>query len=146
VASRVDHRRGFIVLITDLQRSRSMLLTARRAVAGVIGAGAVSGAMLLAVAPSAIAEPPANCTAADLASVAGGVSASTSAYLFTHPDVNNFFTSLHGTPREEIGPKVEEYMNANPQVKTELTGIRQPLADIKARCGDTDGDGDIDIL
>ena len=32
-------------------------------------------------------------------------------------------------------------MNANPIVKAELTGIRQPLVDIKNRCGDTNGDG-----
>jgi hypothetical protein len=25
-------------------------------------------------------------------------------------------------------------MNANPQVKTDLTGIRQPLIDLRSRC------------
>lgn len=104
--------------------------------------------MLLAVAPAAFAEPvpPPNCTAADLAGVASGVSAATSAYLFTHPDVNNFFTSMHGLPHEEIGPKVEEYFAANPVVAGELTNIRKPIQDIRLRCGDTDGDGDVDIL
>ncbi|TFV57676.1 hemophore-related protein [Mycobacterium sp. PS03-16] len=112
--------------------------TARRAVVGAVGAGAVAGAMLLGVAPAAMAQPaplPPNCTAADLAGVASGVSASTSAYLFTHPPVNDFFTSLEGLPREEIRPKVQDYLNANPQVKAELAGIRQPLVDIKNRCG-----------
>lgn len=123
-----------------------MLLTARRMVAGVVGAGAVTGAMLLAVAPSAIAEPPPNCSAADLAGVAGSVSTATSAYLFTHPPVNDFFTSLHGLPHEEIKTKVDDYMAANPQTKNELTGIRKPLQDIKLRCGDTNGDGQLDIL
>jgi hypothetical protein len=97
--------------------------TARRAVAGAVGAGSVAGAMLFGALPAASAQPaPAapNCTAADLAGVAAGVSASTSAYLFTHPDVNNFF---------------------NPVVKGELTSIRQPLVDLKNRCGDTNGDG-----
>ena len=28
-----------------------------------------------------------------------------------------------------------------PMVKAELTGIRQPLVDLKNRCGDTNGDG-----
>ena len=47
-----------------------------------------------------------NCTAADLASVASGVSAATSAYLFTHPDVNDFFTGLEGEPRDtRPGPR-----------------------------------------
>jgi hemophore-related protein len=69
------------------------------------------------------------------------VSASTSAYLFTHPEVNNFFTSLEGQPRDQIRDDVQNYLNANPQVKADLTGIRQPLVDIKNRCGDRNGDG-----
>jgi hemophore-related protein len=119
-----------------------MLLSAqnaRRVVAGAAGAGAVAGAMLFGAIPSALADDPAqnppNCTAADLAGVASGVSAATSAYLFTHPDVNWFFTSLEGLPREEVKPKVTDYLNQNPQVKAELTGVRQPLVDLKNRCG-----------
>ena len=46
--------------------------------------------------------------------MAAGVSASTSAYLFTHPDVNWFFTSLEGQPRDEIRDEVQDYLNANP--------------------------------
>ncbi|GFG53182.1 hemophore-related protein [Mycolicibacterium agri] len=114
--------------------------TARRAVAGAVGTGALTGALLFAASPAAMAEPP-NCTAADLAGVASGVSASTSAYLFTHPDVNYFFTSLEGKNRDEVRVEVENYLNANPQVRAELGAIRQPLVDIKNRCGDTNGDG-----
>ena len=111
----------------------------RRAVAGAMGAGAIAGAMLFGALPSALADDPAlnppNCSAADLAGVSSGVSASTSAYLFTHPDVNYFFTSLEGLPREEMRTKVADYMNANPMAKADLTGIRQPLVDLKNRCG-----------
>ena len=111
--------------------------TARRAVAGAVGTGAIAGAMLFGALPTAMAEdpPPPNCTAADLAGVASGVSASTSAYLFTHPDVNWFFTSLEGLPRDEVRTQVDDYLNANPQIKADLTGIRQPLVDLKNRCG-----------
>jgi hemophore-related protein len=80
-----------------------------------------------------------------LSGVASGVSAATSAYLFTHPDVNSFFTDLAGTPRDEVRTQVEDYLNGNPQAKADLTGIRQPLVDIKNRCGDRDGDGVSDI-
>jgi hemophore-related protein len=118
-----------------------MLLTVRRAVVGVIGSGAVASAMLLGVAPSALADPPPNCTAGDLAQVSAGVSAATSVYLFTHPDVNAFFTGLEGAPRDTVRSQVQTYLNANPQYKDELTGIRQPLVDLKNRCGDTNGDG-----
>lgn len=111
----------------------------RRAVAGVLGAGSIAGAMLFGALPSAMADDPAlnppNCTAADLAGVAAGVSASTSAYLFTHPDVNYFFTSLEGLPRDEVRTQVKDYMDANPVAKADLTNIRQPLVDLKERCG-----------
>lgn len=110
--------------------------TARRAVAGAVGTGAIAGAMLFGAMPTAMAQPaPPNCTAADLAGVASGVSAATSAYLFTHPDVNWFFTSLEGKPRDEVRGDVQEYLDANPQVKADLSGIRQPLVDLKNRCG-----------
>lgn len=115
--------------------------TGRRAVAGAMGAGAIAGAMLFGALPSAMADDPAlnppNCTAADLAGVASGVSAATSAYLFTHPDVNFFFTGLEGLPRDEVRTQVADYMDTNPGVKADLTGIRQPLVDLKNRCGAT---------
>jgi hemophore-related protein len=107
---------------------------ARRAVTGAIGTGAIAGAMLVGTAPSALADPPPNCTAADLAGVSSGVSAATSGYLFSHPDVNAFFTGLKGRPKSDIRGDVQNYLNANPQVKADLQGIRQPLIDLKNRC------------
>jgi heme-binding protein len=113
-----------------------MTPTARRVVAGLVGAGAA--AAVLAAAPTAIADPPPpNCTAADLAGIATGVTASTSTYLFTHPDVNAFYTGLEGQSRETIVAKQKEYLAANPQVKAEITAIRQPMIDAKLRCGST---------
>jgi heme-binding protein len=55
-------------------------------------------------------------------------------YMFSHPDVNNFFTSLRGLPNEEIRGDVQNYMSANPQVESEINGIRQPLTDLRGRC------------
>src|ERR1700716_2452039 len=113
--------------------------TARRAVAGAVGTSVIAGAMLFGALPSAMADDPSNnppnCTAADLAGVASGVSASTSAYLFTHPDVNWFFTSLEGLPRDQVRTEVATYLGNNPGVKADLTGVRQPLIDLKNRCG-----------
>jgi hemophore-related protein len=120
------------------------MITARqvgRAMSGSIGAGAVAGALLVGMSPSALAAPP-NCTAADLAGVAAGVSAGTSAYLFVNPDVNDFFTGLEGTPRDTLRDSVRQYLDANPSVRTDLAGIRQPLVDLKARCGQSD---DLDV-
>jgi hemophore-related protein len=126
-----------MVLSTPDEGAGSMLVSGRsrcRAVAGAIGAGAIAGAMLFGAIPSAVADPPPNCTAADLAGVASGVAAATSSYLFTHPDVNNFFTSLKGQPKSQIRDQVQNYLNANPQAKADLQGIRQPLVDLKTRC------------
>jgi hemophore-related protein len=105
----------------------------RRALSGAIGAGALAGA-LLATAPLAPADPP-NCTAADLAGVAAGVSAATSAYLFTHPDVNQFVTGLKGQPRDQVMTMVQEYLDARPQTRDEIQAIRRPLREIRERCG-----------
>ena len=103
----------------------------RRPVVGLLAAGAVL------TAPTALADPP-NCTAADMAGVAAGVSAGTSAYLFTHPDVNAFVTGLKGQPRDGIRAQVQQYLDANPQTKAEIQAIRQPLADLRDRCGVAD--------
>jgi hemophore-related protein len=102
-----------------------------RSLGGALVCGA---AVLLAAAPSAQADPP-NCTAADMAGVAAGVSAATSAYLFTHPDLNAFVTGLKGQPRDQVLTQVQDYLDAHPQEKAEIRAIRQPLADLRNRCG-----------
>jgi heme-binding protein len=110
---------------------------ARRAVVcsfGALGAGVAAGAILTA-APLALAEPAPNCTAGDLAQVRAGVSAGTSAYLFTHPWVNDFFTSLQGRPRDQVRTQIQDYLAANPREQGEIQAIRQPLVDLRARCG-----------
>src|ERR1700751_5633801 len=106
----------------------------RRAVAGAIGAGAIASVMLLGATPSALADPPPNCTAADLAGVASDVAAATSAYLFTHPDVDDFFTGLKGRPKNESRGDVPHYLHDSPQTKGDLQGLPQPLVDLKNRC------------
>lgn len=107
--------------------------TARRAVGAVIGTAAMAGAMLFGGVSTALADPP-GCTAADLAQVSGGVATATSDYLFSHPDVNNFFTSLRGLPNDEVPNNIRSYLDANPQVRSDLMAIRQPLTDLRTRC------------
>jgi hemophore-related protein len=99
----------------------------------LIGAGVIAGAMLAGTAATAVADPP-NCTAADLAAVMSGVNSGTSSYLFTHPDVNAFFTGLKGKSRDDMRTDVQAYMDANPQVRDELKAVRQPAADFRDRC------------
>jgi heme-binding protein len=120
-------------------------LATSRVIVGRIAAGAISGAMLFASAGLASADwkadpadpvpaPLPGCTAADLAQVSAGVAAATSGYLFSHPDVNAFFTGLKGQQRSDQADQVKQYMDANPQTHTDLEGIRQPLTDFRDRC------------
>lgn len=94
----------------------------------------VGGAVANAEPPTQPLRPP-NCSAADLAGIAAGVAAATSAYLFTHPELNEFFTDLHGQPHEEVPESTRAYFDAHPQEHAELRGIRQPLVDFRNRCG-----------
>jgi heme-binding protein len=118
----------------------------RSALVGVIGTGAMAGAMLFGGAslafaaptpappPPAPAAPQPGCTAGDLAQASGTVGTAMADYMFSHPDVNNFFTSLRGKPNDEIRGDVQNYLNANPQVESDINGIRQPLTDLRNRC------------
>jgi hemophore-related protein len=66
--------------------------------------------------------------------VAAGVATALSAYLFTHPDVNGFYTGLEDRPKDSLRDDVQNYFNANPQEEADLAAIRQPLTDIRQRC------------
>jgi hemophore-related protein len=104
---------------------------------GAVGAAAVAGTLSCVIAGTAAADPPPrppNCTAADVAGVATGVAAALTAYLFTHPDVNGFYTDLQDQPKDQLRDNVQNYFNANPQEQAELEGIRQPMTDIRQRC------------
>lgn len=115
---------------------------ARRLTSGALLAGGLIGTTLFGALPSAFANEdpalnPPNCSAADLEGVRAGVDASTSAYLFTHPDYNWFVTSLEGLPKDQVSKQMQDYLNAHPDTKNDITGIRQPLMDLKNRCGGT---------
>ncbi len=113
----------------------------RRKVVGAVGAVALVGAMFVGSTAAAGAEPPTPpppappyCSPADWAGVRAGVAAATSTYLFTHPPVNDFFATLRGQTREEMRPQVKAYLDANPGVRADLEGIKQPAVDFIDRC------------
>lgn len=66
--------------------------------------------------------------------VMAGVSAAMASYLFTRPDVNTFFTSLQGQPKQVVRDQTEAYLTANPDVRADLEAIRQPSLDFRTRC------------
>jgi hemophore-related protein len=106
-----------------------------RLVTAVCAGAALFGASPLAYANQDPGANPPNCSAADLEGVRAGVDASTSAYLFTHPDLNDFMTSLKAMSREQVAAKVKQYMTTHPDEQADMSNIRQPLVDIKDRCG-----------
>jgi heme-binding protein len=127
--------------VPRLLGERSMLLSAsiaRRAAAAAAGAAAIAGVTLFSGVPAALADPPPppppGCSAADFEQVKGEVSTATSAYMFSHPDVNAFFSTLKGQPKDQIRQQVKNYFAANPGAQSDLAGIRQPMRDMKNRC------------
>ena len=102
-----------------------------RATAIALGTGGV----LLGLAAPAVADLPPGCTLADVTNVAAAVDAGITAYLFTHPDVNDFLTGLQGQGKDTVKLQVADYFQANPQVKAELDAIRAPAVDLRNRCG-----------
>lgn len=103
----------------------------RRAAAVVLGTGAV----LIGTAATAAAAPVPGCTAGDITAVESGVAAAMTGYFFTHPAVNDFFTSVQGLPKEEARSKTKAYLAANPQTQAEINSIRGPVLDLRNRCG-----------
>ncbi|MCT7660936.1 heme-binding protein [Mycobacterium deserti] len=102
--------------------------------AGVAAVAALCAAPLANATGDPAVDPP-HCTTADLQGVQAGVDASASAYLFTHPDLNGFMSTLGDLSREQVATRVDGYMATHPQEDAEMNGIRQPLVDMKNRCG-----------
>ena len=114
------------------------MLVSTRAMRRAVAAGIGAGAMLFGTVATAVADPPPppapGCSAGDFEQVTSEVAAATSVYFFTHPDVNAFFSSIKGQPKDQARSQIDAYLANNPQAKSDLAGIRQPLHDMKARC------------
>lgn len=104
---------------------------ALRATVAILGAGVL---LCATTALAAADEPTPGCTAADMTGVMSGISAAMSAYLFTHPDVNTFFTGLQGLPKTAVREQTETYLAANPTVRADIEAIRAPSRDFRDRC------------
>jgi hemophore-related protein len=115
--------------------ARRSITLARRSTVRAALTALGAGALLIGSAGLAQADDrPPGCTSADLTGVMSGVSAGLASYLFVHPDVNDFFTSLQGQPKQAVRDQTEVYLNANPNVRDALAAIRQPSRDFRARC------------
>jgi hemophore-related protein len=99
-----------------------------------IGATTLVGAAVLVAQPGP-ASAADDCTASGLARTVSGVTSSVADYLDAHPDVNAAFTNMKGQPRQQLRASAEQYLAANPAVRSDLQGIRAPLTAFSQRCG-----------
>jgi hemophore-related protein len=109
-------------------------MTITRVVRQAAAIALAASALAVGIPSLAAADPAPNCTSADMAGIMSGVGFSLSGYLYTHPDVNDYLTSLQGLPKEQIRAKVWDYLAANPVVRDDIKAIRQPANDFRARC------------
>ena len=111
--------------------------TMRRGLYGMFAGG------LLALGSAAIVMPvanavPAACSQSAIATTASSVSASTAAYLATHPQTNQELTAIADQqPADQAEQAYQAYFDRNPQVENELQAINQPATDLTAQCGIT---------
>ncbi|MDT5015537.1 MAG: heme-binding protein [Mycobacterium sp.] len=109
-----------------------------RTVAITIGTGVLATAFLFGNVSTAAADPPPppapGCSAGDFEQLKSQVASATATYMFTHPDVNAFFSTLKGQPKDQTRTQVDDFFAGNPQAQSELAAIRQPLRDMKDRC------------
>lgn len=110
----------------------SSAIRAGRRAAAFIGGGFFAG--LLAVGLSATASADPGCTVADMTGVETGVAAGMTAYLWTHPEVNDFFTGVQGLSPDEAFAQTRDYLTANPGIKAQMDAIQAPADDLRARC------------
>jgi hemophore-related protein len=108
----------------------TLAVSYRRVAVAVLSAGAA----LFSGAGTATAAPGPGCTAADIAAVESQVAAAVAGYFFTHPEVNNVFTSVHGMPSSQAMSTVQAYLAANPQTQAEIDAVRSPVQDLRNRC------------
>lgn len=108
-------------------------MNAFRLTAAVVALGA--GAALFGPMAAASADTVPGCTAADITAVETGVAARMTGFLVSRPDVNDFFSGLQGSSKQDAYNQAQAYLNANPDVKAQVDDIRAPVLDLRNRCG-----------
>jgi heme-binding protein len=104
----------------------------RRAVAGMLAAGALGGLTAATIAlPTASAAPP--CDAAGLNNAISTVAGQTAAYLSSHPDANDAISNA-GAQGANAENAIRAYFVAHPTEWADLQRIAQPLRSLRQQC------------
>ena len=108
--------------------------TVRRGLYGMFAGGLMAFGSAAIVMPVANAVPDA-CSQSGLATTASSVSATTAAYLASHPQTNQELTDIAKQPAEQAEKAYRVYFDRNPQIENELKAINQPVTDLTNQCG-----------
>ncbi len=106
----------------------------RSRVIGTVAACALGFSAAVVGAPVANA---ADCSAAGLSTVAGGVLAEAGGYLSAHPGANDVLTASATLPPDVARSNVRGYFTSNPGEFLDLRRIAGPLQDLRNQCGIT---------
>ena len=119
--------------------------TLRRAVVGLMAAGAGCAVLNLPMASAEPTEPvdptpPAvsaadDCNAAGLAKTISTVTADLNVYFAAHPDVNQALIDAARQPAFIAAGQFDDYFEQHPDEADALRGIQAPLGAYKDRCG-----------
>lgn len=115
----------------------------RRRVAVGLSAAALAASMSAIAAPTAAAAP---CSASGLATTASGVLGAAGPWLEAHPGANDVLTQAATQPSDVARDNVRGYFISHPGEFLELSGIAQPLKDLRAQCGIAISPGQIAAL
>ena len=108
--------------------------TVRRGLYGMFAGGLMAFGSAAIVMPVANAVPDA-CSQSGIATTASSVSATTAAYLASHPQTNQELTDIAKQPAEQVEKAYRVYFDRNPQIENELKAINQPVTDLTNQCG-----------
>ena len=108
--------------------------TVRRGLYGMFAGGLLAFGSAAIVMPVANAVPDA-CSQSGIATTASSVSATTAAYLASHPQTNQELTDIAKQPAEQVEKAYRVYFDRNPQIENELKAINQPVTDLTNQCG-----------
>jgi hemophore-related protein len=117
----------------------SSATTVRRGLFGMFAGGLLAFGSAAIIAPVANAQPapvPApECTASNVAGTVSTAAASEGAYLTANPQTNDALTTISAQPQPAAQSAYASFFAQNPQVKSDLTAIHQPVSALQDNCG-----------
>lgn len=115
--------------------------TVRRGLYGMFAGGLLAFGSAAILAPTANAQPAPgpgsdeSCSVSAISTASSAVSASTSTYLASNPEVNDALTDIATQSPYEVTQSYSAYFAAHPEVESQLRTINEPVANLQSQCG-----------